>query len=68
MKSDTSSNRPTHLAYAVTKAETGKSRWTIIGAAWANRDGKGFSLKLNYLPLNGAEIIIREPREEGAAQ
>ena len=38
--------------------------WTTIGAAWAHQDGKGFNVKLDYLPLNGAEIVIREPRVE----
>ena len=42
-----------------------KSFWTEIGAAWAHQDGKGFNVKLDYLPLNGAEIVIREPRTEG---
>jgi hypothetical protein len=25
-------------------------------------DGEGFNLKLDYLPLNGAEIVIRKPK------
>jgi hypothetical protein len=36
-----------------------------IGAAWSHQDGKGFNVKFDYLPLNGAEIVIREPRTEG---
>ena len=33
---------------------------------WAHQDGKGFNVKLDdYLPLDGAEIVIREPRAEG---
>jgi hypothetical protein len=56
--------RPTHRVYAVTKNGE-KSYWTEIGAAWAHRDDKGFNVKLDYLPLNGAEIVIREPRTEG---
>jgi hypothetical protein len=50
--------------YAVTK-NGDKSYWTEIGAAWAHQDEKGFNVKLDYLPLNGAEIVIREPRTEG---
>ena len=57
-------NRPTHRVYAVKKTGD-KSHWTEIGAAWAHQDGKGFNVKLDYLPLNGAEIVIREPRNEG---
>jgi hypothetical protein len=54
------SNKPTHRAYAVTKRGE-KSYWNEIGAAWAHKDGKGFSLALDCLPLNDAEIVIREP-------
>ena len=61
------SNKPTHRAYAVTKRGE-KSYWNEIGAVWAHKDGKGFSLALDYLPLNDAEIVIREPSaDEGAA-
>jgi TPR repeat protein len=43
-------NRPTHRVYAVKKTGD-KSHWTEIGAAWAHQDGKGFNVKLDYLPL-----------------
>jgi hypothetical protein len=59
--------RPTHRVYAVTKTGGDKSYWTEIGAVWAHQDGKGFNVKLDYLPLNGAEIVIREPRAEQAS-
>jgi hypothetical protein len=56
-----SNKLPTHRAYAVTK-NRGKSYWREIGAAWAHEDGKGFGLKLDYLPLDpNAELVIREP-------
>jgi hypothetical protein len=63
IKTETS-KRPTHRVYAVTKNGE-KSYWTEISAAWSHQDGKGFNVKLDYLPLNGAEIVIREPRTEG---
>jgi hypothetical protein len=66
-KTPTTSKRPTHRVYAVTKTEgNDKGFWTTIGAAWAHQDGKGFSVKLDFLPLSGAEIVIREPRAEQA--
>jgi hypothetical protein len=50
--------RPTHRLYAVTK--TGESKfWQPIGALWAHADGKGFNLRIDYLPLNDAELVIR---------
>ncbi len=54
---NTTQKQPTHRAYAVTRE---------IGAAWAHSDGEGFALALDYLPLNGAEIVIRKPKAEEA--
>ena len=56
-------NRPSHRVYAVTKNGV-RNFWQPIGAAWAHNDGGGFNLKLDYLPLNGAEIVIRKPKVE----
>jgi hypothetical protein len=58
-------NPPSHRVYAVTK-EGPKTFWgRPIGAVWPHADGKGFSLKLNFLPLTpGAELVIREPLPE----
>ncbi len=50
--------KPTHRAYAVQKSRGG-SHWTEIGALWPHKDGKGFNLKLDLLPLTGADISIR---------
>jgi hypothetical protein len=54
-------NPPSHRVYAVTKNGQ-RSYWQAIGAAWPHSDGEGFNLKLDYLPLNGAEIVIRKPK------
>lgn len=59
-------NRPTHRVYAVTRRANDESRWDEIGAVWKHKDGKGFNLKLNYLPLNGGELVIREPKDDSA--
>ena len=58
-----STNRPSHRVYAVTKNGE-RNFWQPIGAAWAHGDGEGFNLKLDYLPLNGAEIVIRKPKAD----
>jgi hypothetical protein len=59
-------NLPSHRVYAVTK--NGKqSYWHAIGAVWPHGDGEGFNLKLDYLPLNDAELVIRKPKPEAAA-
>ena len=52
-------SHPTHRIYAVTK--NGKNKiWKAIGALWAHRDDKGFNPRLECIPLNGGEIVIRE--------
>ena len=57
-------NPPSHRVYAVTKV--GKENyWRAIGAVWPHSDGKGFGVKLDFLPLSpDAEIVIREPLPE----
>ena len=51
-------SRPTHRVYAVTK--NGESKfWQPIGAMWAHADAKGFNLRIDYLPLNDAQIVVR---------
>jgi hypothetical protein len=58
------SNLPSHRVYAVTK--NGKQRyWTAIGAVWPHEDGDGFSMKLNFLPLDPeADLVIRKPKAD----
>lgn len=61
---------PTHRIYSVTKNGDKKPTWTEIGAAWRNRDGRGFNLTFKARPLPGSDIVIREPmpRKAQAAQ
>jgi hypothetical protein len=56
---------PSHRVYAVTKNGE-RNFWRGIGAVWPHSDGDGFNLKLDYLPLNGAEIVIRKPKADEA--
>jgi hypothetical protein len=56
-------NLPTFRVYAVTK-EGKQSYWRAIGAVWPHGDGQGFNMKLDFLPLNDAEIVIRKPKAE----
>jgi hypothetical protein len=58
MPTQTNKTRPTHRIYAVTK--TGDSKyWQPIGAMWAHADGKGFNQRIDYLPLNEHELVVR---------
>jgi hypothetical protein len=59
---------PTHRVYAVEKrANSEKGFWREIGAAWLHEDGDGFSIKLAYLPLNGADISVRRIKPQSSA-
>ncbi|MDA9463186.1 hypothetical protein [Bradyrhizobium sp. CCBAU 53415] len=58
------SKQPMHRIYAVRKGDKGTSYWAEIGAAWANRDGKGLNLKFNLMPVGDADIVIREIESE----
>ncbi len=60
-------NRPSHRVYAVTRNGE-RNSWREIGAAWMHKDGEGFNLKLDFLPLKGAEIVIRKPKANEAGE
>lgn len=56
--------KPTHRIYRVV-GEGKESVWTPIGAAWTNRDGKGFSVSMDALPLGGRMVMrLITPKEE----
>lgn len=60
-------NAPDFIAWHVTERGE-KSYWNKVGAAWAHRDGKGFSLQLETCPINGRIVLrIDLPKEESAA-
>jgi hypothetical protein len=54
---------PAFIAYHVTGKEGEKSFWTRIGAAWDHQDGKGLTLQLDLLPVDGRRIVLRQPGE-----
>ena len=71
MTKEATKSRPTHRVYAVTKNGE-KKFWQPIGAMWAHADASGFNLRIDYLPLNEAEIVVRvagdKQAEAGDAQ
>jgi hypothetical protein len=62
------SNLPTLIAYSVVKRTPAQpinlAEWTKIGAAWPHRDGRGVTLRLTALPLDG-QIYMRMPGDHG---
>ena len=59
------SKGPNHyVAYTVTKANRNdKGFWTRIGAMFPHKDGEGFSLELEALPIDG-RIVLRVPKAD----
>ena len=57
-------NAPDYLAWHVTQKGE-KSFWNKVGAAWAHKDGKGYTLQMETCPING-RIVLRLPLEETA--
>ena len=60
--------KPTHRLYRVF-GDGDAASWTPIGAAWPNKDGMGFSLSCDAVPLQGRLIlraITERPAQAGA--
>jgi hypothetical protein len=57
------SKAPTHIAYQVRDGKNGNGYWTRIGAAWQHKDGKGFNIQLDSVPLDG-RIQLRTASEK----
>jgi hypothetical protein len=61
------SNKPSARAYTVREGSgKGKDFWTRIGSAWLHKDGKGFSVQLDALPVNG-RLVLRAISDKGEA-
>jgi hypothetical protein len=55
--------KPSHTAYSIREREGKDSKWTEIGVAFPHKDGKGFDILCDVLPLSG-RISIRVPSEK----
>ncbi|MEZ4614431.1 MAG: hypothetical protein R2867_02800 [Caldilineaceae bacterium] len=64
-------NQPSHLVYHVDAPEGNMpGNWTKLGAMWPHKDGKGWNMQLQFLPVgHDGKLIIRqyEPREKTEA-
>jgi hypothetical protein len=58
---------PAYRIYSVSRNGEKKATWQEIGAAWKHKDGKGFNLQFNALPLEGAQVVLREPSAKKSA-
>jgi hypothetical protein len=57
---------PAYRIFSIVEAEGEKATWHELGAAWKHKDGKGFNLQFKALPLPGAQVVLREPKEPKA--
>lgn len=58
--------RPTHRIYRVL-GDGQNASWTPIGAAWPNKDGNGFSISCDAVPLQGRIVMRRITERTDAA-
>ena len=62
------SKKPTLIAHSVKERGEGqKAIWTRIGAAWPHESGKGFTIQLSALPIDG-RIVLTEPKKPEDAE
>lgn len=64
----TTNHTPSHDVFHVI-GEGESARWTKLGAAWAHKDGEGFNIQLNFMPLgNEGRFVVRKvkPKTEAA--
>lgn len=55
-------NTPTHRAYSVIRREGQDDYWLNLGLVFPHKDGNGFNIMLQALPLDG-KIVCREITE-----
>lgn len=60
--SQTEKNTPAFIAYHVAEREGENGFWTRIGAAWKHKDGEGFTLQLDLVPVASGRITLRTPQ------
>ncbi len=62
MSNDSSAKRPSHFAYQVREGQEGKSYFNKVGAAFPHKDGQGFNIVLDAVPVDG-KVTLRTPQE-----
>lgn len=62
MSTENQKRSPSHIAYQVREGEDNKSYFNRIGAVWAHKDGEGFNIQLDSIPVDG-RITVRSVQE-----
>jgi hypothetical protein len=60
---ESDAKQPTHRVYSVIRREGQDDFWLNLGLAFPHKDGKGFNLMLQALPIDG-KLVCREVAED----
>jgi hypothetical protein len=61
---ETTAKKPAFIAYSVRERGEGKkAKFTEIGVAFPHKDGKGFDILYDVVPLSG-RITLRQPESK----
>lgn len=64
--SGSESKAPAFIAWTVTDKPSG-TYWQKLGACWTHRDGKGLTVQLDAMPIDG-RVVLRKPLDPPADQ
>lgn len=53
---------PSHIAYQVRETDEGKSYFNRVGSAFEHRDGQGFNIVMDSVPVDG-RLTLRTPQQ-----
>ena len=59
--------KPTHRVYTVIRRDGQDDYWLNIGLAFPHKDGSGFNIVLQALPLDG-KIVCREVTDDDTGE
>ena len=59
MAENRDAKQPTHRAYSVIKREGSDDFWLNLGLVFPHKDGSGFNIMLQAIPLDG-KVVCRE--------
>lgn len=60
------SKAPAFIAWTVTD-KPGGTYWQKLGAGWHHRDGKGLTVQLDAMPIDG-RVVLRKPLDSPTDQ
>lgn len=56
---------PSHAAYVIRDKDDGTANWREIGVAFEHKDGKGFDVLLDAVPVSGKVTLRKiEPKSD----